>query len=185
MGQHVVADILAFTQAAAVANHQPDVRTQHRQMVADIFGICRADPNINQRDPLSVFGYQMPGGHLVLFPRQIGNRFLRCLRVRRYPDPARAGEGDIGALGIENLATAPAHELIDVAGVVGKQHIRLEMVNRRAGIVAQARQREIDAAGVEVGKWIVFRRMKQAIGGFIANLRQLGGGEKTRQAGAH
>jgi hypothetical protein len=52
------------------------------------------------------------------------------------------------------------------------------MVNRRAGIVAQARQREIDAAGVEVGKRIVFRRMKQAIGGFIANLRQLGGGEK-------
>jgi hypothetical protein len=51
VGQHVVADGLAFTQAAAVANHQPDVRAQHRQMVADGFGVGRADANINQRDP--------------------------------------------------------------------------------------------------------------------------------------
>jgi hypothetical protein len=49
------------------------------------------------------------------------------------------------------------------------------MFNRRAGIVAQARQREIDAAGVEMRKRIVLGGMEQAIRGFIANLRQLGG----------
>jgi hypothetical protein len=59
------------------------------------------------------------------------------------------------------------------------------MIRRRAGIVAQARQREIDAAGVEMRKRIVFGGMEQAIRGFIANLRQLGGGKIARQAGAH
>ena len=39
----------------------------------------------------------------------------------------------------QDLATAPANELVHVAGVVGKQHKRLEMLGGRAGVVAQAR----------------------------------------------
>ena len=64
--------------------------------------------------------------------------------------PPGAGEGDIRAVRIEDLAAAPADELIHVAGVVGEQHERLEVFDRRAGVVTQARQREIDAAGVKV-----------------------------------
>jgi hypothetical protein len=44
VGQHVVANQLAFTQAAAVANHQPHVRAQYRQMVADGFGVRGPTP---------------------------------------------------------------------------------------------------------------------------------------------
>jgi hypothetical protein len=49
------------------------------------------------------------------------------------------------------------------------------MIDRCPGIVAQAREREIDAAGVEMGKRVVFGGMEQSVRGFIANLRQLGG----------
>ncbi len=185
VGQHIVADGLAFTQAAAVADHQPDIRAQHRQVVADGFGVGRADANVNQGDPFAIVGDQMPGWHLVLLPRQIGNGLLRRFGFGGDPDPAGAGEGDIGAVRIEDLAAAPADKLIHVAGIVGEQHIGLEVFRRGAGIVPQTRQRKIDAAGVKVRQRIELGRMEQAVRGFIANLRQLGGGEIARQTGAH
>ncbi len=53
-----------------------------------------------------------------------------------------AQESDIGAVGIEDLAAAPADELIHVAGIVGEQHVGLEVFRRRAGVVTQTRQRK-------------------------------------------
>ncbi len=119
-------------------------------MVADIFGVGRADANINQRNSLTVFSEQMPGRHLVLFPRQIGNRFLRRFGIGGDPDSARAGKRYIWAVRIEDLTATPAHEFINVAGVVGEQHERLEVLDRCAGVVTQARQREVDAAGIKM-----------------------------------
>lgn len=112
----------------------------------------------------------MPCRHLVLLPRQIGNGLFRRFGLGGDPDPAGAGESDIGAVGIEDLAAAPADELIHVAGIVGEQHVGLEVFRRRAGVVTQTRQRKIDAAGVKVRQRIELGGMEQAIRGLIANL---------------
>ncbi|SAJ07162.1 Uncharacterised protein [Enterobacter hormaechei] len=150
VGEDVIANQLTFTQAAAVADHQPDVRAQYRQMVADGFRIRRANADVNQRNALTVGGDQVPGWHLVLFPRQVGDGLFRCFGFGGDPDPARAGEGDVRAVRIEDLATAPADKFVHIAGVIGKQHERLEMFGWGAGVVAQACQREIDTAGIKV-----------------------------------
>ncbi len=139
-------------------------------MIADGFGVGWADANVNQGDPFAVVGDQMPGRHLVLLPRQIGNGLFRRFGLGGDPDPAGAGESDIGAVGIEDLAAAPADELIHVAGIVGEQHVGLEVFRRRAGVVSQTRQRKIDAAGVKVRQRIELGGMEQAIRGLIANL---------------
>ncbi|MND95596.1 hypothetical protein D3C80_878560 [compost metagenome] len=146
-------------------------------MVADGFGIRRANANVDERNALAVSGNQMPGGHLVFFPGQIGDGHFWRFGFCGYPDPTRAGERHVRAVGIEDLTAAPAYKLIHVAGVVGEQHERLEMFGWRPGVVTQARQREVDAAGIEMRQRRKFSRMINPIGGFIANLRQLGGGE--------
>ena len=74
-----------------MADHQPDVRAQYRQMVADGFRIRRANADVNQRNALTVGGDQVPGGHLVLFPRQVRDGLFRCFGFGGDPDPARAG----------------------------------------------------------------------------------------------
>jgi hypothetical protein len=88
------------------------------------------------------------------------------------PDPARAGERNIRAFRVEDLAAAPADKLVDVAGVVGKEHERLKMFSGRTGVVAQSRQGEIDPAGVKVRQRRKFCRVINPVGGLIANLRQ-------------
>ncbi|MNZ47467.1 hypothetical protein D3C78_651830 [compost metagenome] len=177
MSQHVIANQLAFAQTAAVANHQPHVRAQDGEVVTDGFSIRRADANVDERNALAIGGNQMPGGHLVFFPGQVGDGHFRRFSFGGDPDPPRARECHVRAIGIEDLAATPAHELIHVAGVVGEQHERLEMFGWRPGVVTQARQREVDAAGIEMRQRRKFSRMINSIGGFIANLRQLGGGE--------
>ncbi len=150
VGEHVIANQLAFAQAAAVAYHQPHVRAQNCQMVADGFRIRRADANVNQRNALTVGGDQVPGRHLMLFPRQVGNQLLGGFGLRSDPDPAGTGERDVRALRVEDLAAAPADKLVDVAGVVGKEHEGLKMFGWRTGVVTQARQGEIDPAGIKM-----------------------------------
>ena len=45
--QHVVADGLRLPQAAAMADHQPAMRPQHRQVVGDVLGVGRADADVD------------------------------------------------------------------------------------------------------------------------------------------
>lgn len=111
----------------------------------------------------------MPCRHLVLLPRQIGNGLFRRFGLGGDPDPAGAGERYRGCRD-QDLAAAPADELIHVAGIVGEQHVGLEVFCRRAGVVTQTRQRKIDAAGVKVRQRIELGGMEQAIRGLIANL---------------
>jgi hypothetical protein len=51
--------------------------------------------------------------------------------------------------------------------------------------MAQTGQRKIHAAGIEMRQRVELGRVEQTIGGFIANLRQFGGGEMAGQPGAH
>jgi NAD(P)-dependent dehydrogenase (short-subunit alcohol dehydrogenase family) len=130
-------------------------------------------------------GDQVPGWHLVFFPCQVRNRLFWRFGFGGDPDPARARKGDIGAIRIEDLAASPTHKLIHIAGVVSEQHKGLEMFGRGASVMAQTCQRKIDAARIKVRQGGVLCRMENTVGGFIANLRQLGSGEMSRQPGAH
>ncbi len=107
-----------------------------------VLALAGPTPMLIRGDPFAVVGDQMPGRHLMLLPRQIGNGLFRRFGLGGDPDPAGAGESDIGAVGIEDLAAAPADELIHVAGIVGEQHVGLEVFRRRAGVVTQTRQRK-------------------------------------------
>ena len=64
VGQHVVAEQLAPAQAGAMAEHQPAMRAQHRDVVGDRLGVARADADIDQRDAVAVGAHQMIGRHL-------------------------------------------------------------------------------------------------------------------------
>jgi hypothetical protein len=126
------------------------------------------------------------GWHLVVFPRQIGHRLLGRTGFRRDVGTAGAGERDVRAGRIGDLRAGPAHELVHIAGVVGEQHERLEMLHRGAGVVPQTRQREIRAQRIEMRqREMVVGGVIQAVGGLVTDLRQLGGGEMLRDAGAH
>lgn len=48
MRQHVITDLLALPQSAAMAYHQPAVRTQHRQVVGDVFGVGGPHANVDE-----------------------------------------------------------------------------------------------------------------------------------------
>ncbi len=81
----------------------------------------------------------------MLLPRQIRHHRRWVLRFRRDHHVAGAGETVVRRAGVLHLLNRPAHELIDVARVVGEQHKRLEVFYRGAGVVTQARQGEIGA----------------------------------------
>ena len=74
VGEDIVADRLARPQAAAMADHQPDLGPHHREMVADRLGVGRADADIDQGDALAARRDQVVGGHLVPPPAALGDR---------------------------------------------------------------------------------------------------------------
>ena len=92
VGEDIVADPLAGAQTAAMADHQPCLGPQHREMVADRLGVGRADADIDQRDAGAVVGHQMIGRHLVPPPRAgIGHRRVDIV-ARAQQHAARAGQ---------------------------------------------------------------------------------------------
>ena len=121
----------------------------------------------------------------MLFPCQVGDRLLGGFGFSGDPDPTRAGQRDIRAFRVEDLAAAPADKLVDVTGVVGKEHERLEMFDWRTGVVAQARQGEIDPAGIKMRQGRKFCRMINPVGRLIANLGKFRRREVAGQPRAH
>ena len=76
MGQHIIADRLAGAQAAAMADHQPGLGTQHGEMVTDGLGVGRADADVDQRDADAAGGGEVPGRHLELAPGAVAGSRL-------------------------------------------------------------------------------------------------------------
>src|SRR3546814_2609354 len=64
MGEHIVAKLLRTAQAPAMADHQPAMRAQHRQMIGDRLGVRWSDTDIDQRHAELVFTHKMIGRHL-------------------------------------------------------------------------------------------------------------------------
>ena len=141
MGEHVVADLLARAQAAAMADHQPRFGTQHCQVVADRLRIARADTDIDQRDAFAVGTNQVIGGHLVPAPCSVGQLRAGLVGLLGQHHAARTGQRGIPVLA--ELRTGPVNEFIDIAVIVREQDEALEMLGAGAGVVRQPREAEI------------------------------------------
>ena len=185
VGQHIVADGLAGAQAAAVTDHQPDVRTGDGQVVGDGLGVGRPDADVDQGHALMARRGQVIGRHLVLLPGRVADRRLGVGRVARDDHAAGAGQGFVGAARRLELFDGPAHELVDIAVVVGEQDIGLNVVDRRAGVVLQPRQREVGPEAVEVRQGEVPAHLEQTVGDLVADMGQVRGGEPARKGGRH
>ncbi len=150
MGQNVIADALGVAQAAAVADHEPAVRTDDGQMVRDVLGVGGTDADVDQRHAFAIGRGQMIRRHLVALPLAGGDDAVGLLRrlVAREFEIARQDEMREGR-GRGQLRAAPAQELVDVAVVVGEQDPVLHVAPVAAGVVHDAAQRIVDSDGVE------------------------------------
>ncbi len=86
VGQYVIADGLRLTQAAAVTNHQPAMRTQDCQVIGDVLGVGRADADVDQCHAMAVFGDQMVGRHLIAVPDHAGDDGLGFIQAHALVD---------------------------------------------------------------------------------------------------
>ena len=177
MSEDIVADRLAGTQAAAVADHHPDMRPGDGQVVADRLGVGRPDPDIDQGDAGGVRRGQVVGRHLVLLPGRVHDRRPGIGRVAGDDDAPGADQGLIGAGRVLKLGTGPAHELVDIAIVVGEQDVALHILDRRARVVPQAGEGEVGAQAVELGQREVPAEVEHAVRDLVADIRQVGGRE--------
>ena len=95
VGQHVVADRLRLPQARAMADHQPAMRPQHRDMVGDVLGVGGADADVDQADAAAVRAQRRgrrasgSGARATAAAQR-----LRFLRRRRRVDHDVAGQHD-------------------------------------------------------------------------------------------
>ena len=94
-------------------------------------------------------------------------------------------QAGVAAVGIAQRADREPHELVDVADIVGEQHIALEMLGRGAGIMFEPRQAEVGARRVEQRQWAgrVEREVPSAIGNLVADVDQLGRGKPAAELG--
>ena len=126
----------------------------------------------------------MIGRHLEAVPGDGGGARLR---LRRAADesmttlPGRTTFCDARS-GVQ-LLQAPAHELVDVAVIVGQQHPGLHRPPVGAGVVDEAAQRVVDAQRVEQGERPLGADVELAVGDLVADRRQRGGGKVARELG--
>ena len=185
VGEDIVADRLARPKPAAMADHQPRLGPHHREMVAHRLRIGRAYADIDQGDAAAIGGNEVVGGHLVPPPAALGDLGDRIGGVGGDEHPARRREGFIRAALALQLLDRPAHELVDVTDIVGEQQVALGVLGRRAGIMPQPRQAEIDPRAVEQrqGPARPERMVPGAVGDLVADMGELGGREPAAEIG--
>jgi len=150
-------------------------------MVADRLGVRRADADIDEGDAAAVGRDQMIGGHLVPPPGAVGDKRTGVDAGLVDVEPRGAGECGIAAL--SDLRRRPRHEFVDIAMIVGEQYVALEMFGRGAGVVAEAREREIGTQRVEQRERLRRRWIgaEQTVGKLVADIGKLGGREMARE----
>ena len=170
-----------------MADHQPAVRTQYRQVIGDVLGVGRADTDIDQGDAIPIGGLQVVGGHLVLVPdhavqHRLHFPFGHATLDHHVARQHHAAEPRVAEQHVQSVAD----ELIDVAVIVGQQDPGLYMAPVAAGVMHQPAQGEIRTRGVEqrqrqrVGPLPV----DQAVGDTISGGGQVGAGKHPRQLGS-
>ena len=147
--QDVVAELLRIAQARAVAEHQPGMRPQHRDVVGDVARVRRTGADVDHGDAAIAGLDQMKGRHL---------RHALGRRRRSVPPPKRAlrvitlpGSTKASAAGLARCHALAAHarEGIDVELIVREDHEVLEVLRIGAGVVVEPVQRVVDAGSAE------------------------------------
>jgi len=82
MRKNIIANALRLTKPAAMANHQPSFGPKDGQMVANGFGIGRANANVDQGDPRTIRCDEMVCRHLVPPPSAVGDKLRGIVRWR-------------------------------------------------------------------------------------------------------
>ena len=185
VGEHIIADRLARPKPAAMADHQPHVGAQHRDMVADRLSVGRADADVDQRDPGAAFGNQVIGGHLLAPPLAGGDLRLGVVEFAALVDRARDRQRGKARVLASKAVDRDGDELVDVAHIVGEQHEALEMLRRRAGVMLQPGQAEVGAGPIEQGQRprAASDVIPHPVGDFVADMDQLVRREEARQLG--
>ena len=92
MRQHIVADGLRLPQPAAMSDHQPAMRAQHREVIGDGLGVRRPDADVDEGDAVfAIGGAQVIGRHLEPVPGRGRDPRLGRDRVVAAPDDVRRG----------------------------------------------------------------------------------------------
>jgi hypothetical protein len=120
-------------------------------MISDVLGVRRTDPNIDEGHTLTIGRDEVVGRHLEALPLARRDGLFRLVRrVVAAPDLTAARQYDaLVDVVCGEPAQAPAHELVDVAVIVGQQYPVLHVAPVAAGVVHEAMQGKIDAHGVE------------------------------------
>ncbi len=168
-----------------MADHQPAMRAQHRDMVGDGLGVGGADADIDEADAAPVGAHDVIGGHLEAMPDDAGRPRLGFVRRQARVDHDIAGQHDFFDGAGPQLLQAPAHELIDVAMIVRQQHPGLHRAPVGAGVMHQPAQGIIDARGVEQSDRALEAgtNVERAVGDFVADDRERGHGKEAREFG--
>src|SRR4030095_15003782 len=113
--RHIVAYPLSRTKAAAMADHQPDFRPEHRDMIADRLCVRRSDPDVDEGDARAALRDQMIGRHLVTAP--IAGRDLRfgVGQISALIMASGNRKRRVGAAFATELRNSEADELVPVA----------------------------------------------------------------------
>ena len=159
VGEHVIADHLRLSQARAMADHQPAMRTQHRDMIGDVLRVRGPDADIHETHALPVRADDVIGRHLEAVPGDGEHARFRLLRRKRAIDDGVAGQHHLrdALVGVE-LLQSPLHELVDIAVVVRQQHPGLHRAPVGARVMHEPSQRIIDARRVERAQAAARRR---------------------------
>ncbi len=131
-----------------MADHQPRFGAQDGEVIGDGLGVRRPDPDVDEGDAAAVLGNEVISGHLVPAPRRVAHRGARVPRAAPDHRPARARQPFV-SVALFELGGGEAHELVDIAVVVGEQDVRLEVLRRRTRVVPQPGERKIRAQCVE------------------------------------
>ncbi len=153
MRQHVIAQLLGVPQSGAVAQHQPDMRSQHGEMVGDGLGVRGADADIDQRGARAVGAFEMIGRHLRQARRAgAGHRAVGIQPAIGCHQVARLDEGGIALGPVGHHLQPHADEFVDIELIVGEQDEILEMIGAGRRVMLEALHRQIDARGGEQGQ---------------------------------
>ena len=168
-----------------MADHQPAMGTQHRDVVGDRLGVGGADADVDQADAAPVGADDMIGRHLEAMPDDGGRLRFRLLRRRARIDDDVARQHQLARRAGAQLLEPPMDELVDIAVVVGQQQPRLHRAPVGAGVVDEPAQRVIDPHRVEqrdrpLETGADFER---AVGDLVADRVQLGNGKEARELG--
>ncbi len=137
MGEDKITKPLRMTQSAAMADHQPAMGSENRDMIGDCLGVGRPDTDIDQRNAHMFLTDQMISGHLgKMAGGDPARRLIRQVGVRRN-DISRLDKGAILAP-FQYLFLAIIDKFIDITLIVGEQHEALEMLRYGAGVMGQA-----------------------------------------------